>query len=171
MISREIILSIMPNARHLDEILPALIDTCINYKINTSARENAFLAQVAHESGEFRYLREIASGAAYEGREDLGNTEAGDGIRFKGRGLIQITGRSNYQLICEDLGVDFISSPELLELPKYAVESAGWFWDKKRLNRLADIGDFVLITKRINGGTNGLLNREEYWNKAKIINP
>jgi len=171
MISRERILAIMPNAQHLDKILPALIDTCNYYEINTSRRENAFLAQIAHESGEFRYLRELASGAAYEGRADLGNTELGDGIRYKGRGLIQITGRANYQLISNDLGVDFISSPELLEQPQYATESAGWFWDQKKLNRLADIGDFVLITKRINGGTNGLLNREEYWNKAKIINP
>ena len=171
MISRERILAIMPNAQHLDEILPALIDTCKYYEINTSRRENAFIAQIAHESGEFRYLRELASGAAYEGRADLGNTEPGDGIRYKGRGLIQITGRANYHLISNDLGVDFISSPELLEQPQYATESAGWFWDQKNLNRLADIGDFVLITKRINGGTNGLLNREEYWNKAKIINP
>ena len=161
----------MPNAHNLDTIIPALVDTCKYYEINTSRRENAFLAQIAHESGEFRYLHEIASGVTYEGRKDLGNTEPGDGVRFKGRGFIQITGRANYQLISNDLGIDFVSSPELLELPEYAVESAGWFWDKKKLNRLADIGDFVLITKRINGGTNGLLNREEYWNKAKIINP
>ncbi len=171
MITREIITYIMPHAQHLNEILPALIDTCNYCEINTSKRENAFLAQIAHESGEFRYLHELASGAAYEGRKDLGNTEQGDGIRFKGRGLIQLTGRSNYQLISNDLGVDFVSNPELLEQPQYAAESAGWFWNLKKLNRLADIGDFVLITKRINGGTNGLLNREGYWKKAKIINP
>lgn len=161
----------MPNAQNLDEIISALIDTCKYYEINTARRENAFLAQIAHESGEFRYLHEIASGAAYEGREDLGNTEAGDGIRFKGRGILQITGRSNYQLISDDLGVDFVSNPEILEEPAMAAKSAGWFWNLKKLNRLADIGDFVAITKRINGGTNGLLAREEYWNKAKIINP
>lgn len=171
MITKEIIIGIMPNAHNLDVILPFFIDSCKHYEINTSARENAFLAQVAHESGEFRYLKEIASGSAYEGRVDLGNTEQGDGIKYKGRGLIQITGRANYQLISNDFSVDFIGSPELLETPEYATRSAGWFWDRKKLNRLADIGDFVTITKRINGGTNGLIDREMYWNKAKIINP
>jgi putative chitinase len=108
------------------------------------ARETHFLAQIAHESGGFRYVREIASGAAYEGRADLGNTEAGDGERFRGRGLIQITGRSNYAAC----GV--------------AARSAAWFWDSRHLNELADRGDARGITKRINGGLNGYQDRLAY---------
>ena len=170
MITKEIILGIMPHAQNLDEILPFLVDSCKKYEINTPKRENCFLAQIAVESGEFRYLKEIASGAAYEGRVDLGNVDPGDGVEYKGSGLIQITGRANYQLISNDFGVDFISNPELLETPEYATQSACWFWNTHGLNRLADIDDFVHITKRINGGTNGLLQREDYWQKAKILN-
>jgi len=171
MITKELIIGVMPNAQNLDIILPFLIDSCTKYEINTPKRENCFLAQIAVESGEFRYLKEIASGAAYEGRADLGNVDPGDGVKYKGRGLIQITGKANYQLISNDFGVDFINSPELLETPQYATQSACWFWNSKSLNRLADIDDFVHITKRINGGTNGLIAREDYWQKAKILNP
>ncbi len=171
MVTKDLILGIMPNARNVDTILPFLITGCDQYEINTSKRENCFLAQVALECGEFRYLKELASGEEYEGRLDLGNTEPGDGIKFKGRGLIQITGRANYQQISDDFGVDFISNPELLETPQYATQSACWFWNIHGLNPLADIEDFVRITKRINGGTNRLIQREMYWNKAKILNP
>ena len=106
------------------------------YDIDTDKRIAAFIAQIGHESGQLKYSEEIASGAAYEGRKDLGNTQKGDGKRFKGRGLIQITGRFNYTLISKDLGEDFISNPELLSTPKYAVQSACWFWNKNKLNDL-----------------------------------
>ena len=106
------------------------------YDIDTDKEIAAFIAQIGHESGQLRYVEEIASGAAYEGRKDLGNTQKGDGKRFKGRGLIQITGRFNYTQLSKDLGEDFIKNPELLSTPKYAVQSACWFWNKNKLNDL-----------------------------------
>ena len=126
------------------------------------ARETHFLAQVAHESGGFQYVREIASGAAYEGRSDLGNTEQGDGEKFRGRGLVQITGRANYARCGAALGLDLLDSPELLEIPANAARSAGWFWRTHGCNALADLGDARAITKRINGGLRGLENRLMY---------
>ena len=106
------------------------------YDIDTDKEIAAFIAQIGHESGQLRYVEEIASGAAYEGRKDLGNTQKGDGKRFKGRGLIQITGRYNYTQLSKDLGEDFVKNPELLSTPKYAVQSACWFWNKNKLNDL-----------------------------------
>lgn len=129
------------------------------YEINTKARIAAFLAQVGHESGRLFYVREIASGEAYEGRKDLGNTEPGDGRRFRGRGLIQITGRTNYTLCGIALELDLLNNPELLELPQHAAMSAAWFWWNKKLNALADQGKFKTITRRINGGLNGYADR------------
>ena len=106
------------------------------YAIDSDKQVAAFIAQIGHESGQLKYAEEIASGRAYEGRKNLGNTEKGDGIRFKGRGLIQITGRFNYTQLSKDLGEDFIKNPELLSTPKYAVQSACWFWNKNKLNDL-----------------------------------
>lgn len=126
------------------------------------ARETHFLAQVAHESGGFNYVREIASGEAYEGRADLGNTEPEDGTRYRGRGLIQITGRANYRACGDALGVDLVSEPVLLEQPLLAARSAAWFWQAHGLNELADRGDIRGITKRINGGLNGYHDRLNY---------
>lgn len=137
------------------------------FGIDTPKRQAAFLAQLAHESGQLRYVRELASGAAYEGRKDLGNVQAGDGIKFKGRGLIQITGRSNYVKCGFALELDLEANPELLEQPPHACDSAAWFWYDKNLNRYADSDDFVGLTKRINGGTNGLEDRQYFWKLAK----
>lgn len=131
------------------------------------ARETHFLAQVAHESGGFNYVRELASGDAYEGRADLGNTELGDGVRYKGRGLIQITGRANYQTCGDAIGHDFVTDPEALEEPLFAAKSAGWFWDSRHLNGYADKGDIRAITKRINGGLNGYQDRLSYLELAQ----
>ncbi len=137
--------------------------TLHRYEINTAERIAAFLAQVGHESGRLLYAREIwgptAAQQRYEGRSDLGNIQRGDGKRYMGRGLIQITGRANYQQVSDALGVDFVSKPELLESTLYASLSAGWYWDSRRLNRWADSGDFERITRRINGGVNGLEDR------------
>ena len=130
-------------------------------------RETAFLAQIAHESGGFRYARELASGEAYEGRADLGNTEPGDGVRFKGRGLLQITGRNNYNRVGDALGVNLIDDPSQLEYPTLACRSAAWWWADRGLNDLADRGDFLRITKRINGGTNGWADRLALFERAK----
>ena len=143
--------------------------TMQEFEINTPEREAMFLAQVAHESGGFNYVRELASGHAYEGRSDLGNTESGDGVRFKGRGLIQITGRSNYQQCGDALGYDLLSNPDRLEQPDLASRSAGWFWSSRKLNDIADRGDFLLVTKRINGGTNGYADRQAYYKRATEV--
>jgi putative chitinase len=141
----------------------------MEFGIDTVERETMFLAQVAHESGAFNYVREIASGQAYEGRKDLGNTEPGDGVRYKGRGLIQVTGKANYKSCGDALGIDLIAQPELLETPEYAARSAGWFWDSRKLNAIADKGDFLLLTKRINGGTNGYADRQAYLQRAQGV--
>lgn len=144
--------------------------TLIEFEIGlTPIRVAMFIAQLAHESGEFRYVRELASGEAYEGRLDLGNTEPGDGVRFKGRGLIQITGRTNYTYCGEALNLDLLNYPELLEEPMHAARSAGWYWHSRGLNEIADTGDFIKITRRINGGTNGLADRMKYFDRARRV--
>ena len=102
----------------------------------------------------------------YEGRLDLGNTEPGDGAKFRGRGLLQTTGRANYAATGKALGVDLLLRPELLGLPPLAARSAGWFWQRKGLNELADAGDFTECTRRINGGLNGLAQRQELYINA-----
>jgi putative chitinase len=105
----------------------------------------------------------------YGGRADLGNAEEGDGWRFAGKGLIQLTGRNNYKTCGDALGVDLVANPELLIEPEYAALSAGWFWNKRGLNALADNEDWTTITKRINGGTHGLQDRIDRTHKAMDI--
>lgn len=129
-------------------------------------RQAAFLAQVMHETGGFTWLEELSSGAAYEGRRDLGNTEPGDGRRFKGRGMIMITGRANYSDAGSDLGLDLIDSPERAAEPEVAARVAAWYWRKKGLNDLADAGKFDSITRRINGGLNGKADRDRLYARA-----
>lgn len=150
--------------------LPAIQAACDRYQINTRLRVAAFLAQVGHESGRLVYVREIwgptAQQLSYEGRKDLGNTQPGDGFLFRGRGLIQITGRSNYAAMGQALGLPLLAHPELLEQPANAALSAGRFWSDHGLNTLADIGDFLTITRRINGGTNGLTDRQALYAAA-----
>lgn len=168
--TRDDLLSIMPYAaKRIDAFLEQLNDAMQEFEINTPARQAAFLAQVGHESGQLRYVRELADGKGYEGRKDLGNTESGDGPRFKGRGLIQITGRANYIACGKALALDLLTKPELLEDPESACRSAGWFWKTHGLNELADTGDFLRITKRINGGTNGLADRQALYGKAQEV--
>ena len=148
-----------------------LVAAMAEFDINTPARQAAFLAQIGHESGGLHWTTEIwgPTGAqrGYEGRRDLGNTVPGDGFRFRGRGLIQTTGRDNYKRTGEALGVDLIADPERLAEPVLAARSAAWFWKDKGLNELADKGDFLAITKRINGGYNGLSERQMLWADAK----
>lgn len=143
------------------------------YDINTPVRQAAFIAQVGHESGRLVYVRELwgptAQQAGYEGRLDLGNTEAGDGFLFRGRGLIQITGRVNYAAAATALGLPLLTQPELLEEPDIAALSAAWFWNTHGLNALADAGDFNTITRRINGGLNGLDDRLQLWGTARAV--
>src|SRR3990167_11177457 len=125
MITLDELRAIMPYAGNRTEIyLEPLQAAMDEFEINTSQRQAAFLAQIAHESGSLRYVRELASGEAYELRSDLGNTEPGDGPRYKGRGFIQVTGRANYQACGDALGVDLVGSPELLERPDFAFRLA-----------------------------------------------
>jgi putative chitinase len=164
------LLQIMPFAKSRAALfIDPLNATMDEFEINTPARQAAFLAQVAHESGQLLYVRELASGTAYEGRADLGNTQLGDGVKYKGRGLIQITGRNNYAALMMALDIDCLEHPELLESPINACRSAGWFWGTHKLNQLADIPDFLTITKRINGGTNGLADRQAFYATAKQV--
>ena len=170
-ITEQQLLQILPNAgRQAGVFVPALNTAMNRYGIVGTPRAAAFIAQVGHESGQLRYVREIwgptAQQAGYEGRTDLGNTVKGDGSKYRGRGLIQITGRANYTACGEALGLDLLSKPELLELPQHAAMSAAWFWSMKGLNTLADQGDFVKITRRINGGLTGQADRQALYDKA-----
>ncbi len=156
----EQLLKIMPYAKiRAVRFLDGINATMGEFDIDTPMRQASFLAQVGHESGQLLYVKELASGAAYENRKDLGNIFAGDGVRYKGRGLIQITGRINYAACGKALGLDLINTPEMLENPTFACRSAGWFWASHGLNALADAGDQTAVTRRINGGVNGLADR------------
>lgn len=151
---------------------------CAFYGIDTPARLAAFLAQISHESGAFRRVREIWGPTdvqrRYEGRKDLGNTQPGDGERFKGRGFIQTTGRFNYAKTRDRLRErfgdvpDFEQDPEALEEMRWACLSACDYWDSRGLNALADAGNFEQITRRINGGLNGQADRLARWERAKL---
>ncbi len=140
--------------------------------IDTPLRKAHFLAQLGHESCDLRYCEEIADGAAYEGRTDLGNTHPGDGPKFKGRGLIQITGRFNYSAYGRHKERDFLT-PANYELvakdPALAVDVSCWFWTKHGLNALADADDVRAVTKVINGGYNGLADRQSRLLRAKCF--
>lgn len=159
---------IMPQAspEKLREYLPHLNEAMAQAGINTPKRQAAFLAQLAHESVQLRYMEEIASGAAYEGRRDLGNTQPGDGVRFKGRGPIQLTGRANYTAASRDLGIDLVSNPSRAADPDVAFKIATWFWNSRDLNSLADAGNFGAITYRVNGGYNGAADRNAFYARA-----
>jgi len=163
-----ILLAIMPAASARATVYaPLLVHAMAEFGIDTPRRQAGFLAQVAHESESLRYTLELASGDAYEMRLDLGNVMTGDGRKFKGRGLIQITGRDNYRKCAGDLGVNLQQYPELLEKPVLACRSAGWFWRSRSLNQYADTDQFGTLTKKINGGFNGLDNRISFWLRAR----
>jgi putative chitinase len=165
----EQLLSIAQNATRdrVALLTPYLNRAMVEFNITTLLRQAHFIAQVAHESDEFNALEEYASGEDYEGREDLGNTQPSDGVRFKGRGLIQITGRSNYKRCGDALGIDLIRNPIRLAEPELACRSAGWFWDSNQLNGDADGDDVRTVTRIINGGFNGLEHRIQLLDAAK----
>lgn len=157
---------------------------CALYQIDSVARLAAFLAQIGHESGSLRHTREVwgptPAQRRYEGRADLGNVHPGDGSRYRGRGLIQTTGRTNYAAVRDRLRArlsgesvpDFEAEPEHLQLPRWAALSAADYWDWRRLNALADTGrtqEFDLITRRVNGGMNGAEDRRNRWDRAKAV--
>lgn len=159
----------------IDKYLPHLNMLMDKYEINNPNRRRHFIAQILHESLNLSHCTEMYNGnpteyfKKYDNRKDLGNSYAGDGLKFKGRGLIQLTGRYNYNLASIDIFGDqrLINNPEFLEQPPYAVEVACWFWVKHHLNSLADNDQLKAITIRINGGLNGYNNRLTLYNLAK----
>ena len=179
-IDRETLEAVMPRiggskgakqARIIDALAGSIQETLGRYEINTPLRAAHFLAQVAHESDGFCTCEEYASGGAYEGRRDLGNTQTGDGRRYKGRGLIQLTGRANYKTYGDRIGLDLISSPEKAADPATSLVLACEYWKKTRggLNQFADRDDVISITKAINGGLIGLSDRMERLRLTKAV--
>ena len=165
------LLQILPNAGQSAGVFVSALNTAMNhYQVVGLKRVAGFIAQIGHESGQLKYVKEIwgptKAQARYEGRADLGNTVAGDGSKYRGRGLIQITGRTNYKACGEALGLDLINHPELLEKPQHACMSAAWFWATNGLNTLADAGNFNKITQRINGGLTGQADRQALYGRA-----
>jgi putative chitinase len=176
------------NSPLLPELARWMNAICPNYGIDTAQEYAHFLAQACHETDHFRTLREYASGLAYEGRKDLGNFRAGDGPRFKGRGIFQTTGRANYLHLGVRRGRQdlFVKNPELLESPEYAVWSACEFWQSRNLSDIANFDDGARIKKKfrgqvieispieyismaINGGRNGLAQRKAFYLRAKAV--
>jgi predicted chitinase len=151
------------------QVAPHLNRAMAEANIDTPKKKAAFVAQLMHESGGFRYNEEIASGAAYEGRRDLGNTQPGDGRRFKGRGFIQLTGRANYEAAGKALGLDLVNNPGLAAKDENAARVAAWYWNSRGLNQKAEAGDFNGITKSINGGYNGKADRDRLYGNAMNV--
>lgn len=171
---------IYPNARATAGVfVPALNAAMAHWSIDTPRRMAAFLAQIGHESGQLRYVKELGS-EQYLARYDTGNLAVrlgntpeadGDGQFYCGRGLIQITGRNNYRACSMALFDDerLLKRPQMLEEPQWAAESAAWFWHSRGLNQLADRGEFNRITRHINGGLNGLEDRLKLWARAREV--
>lgn len=160
------------NASTIQTFLPLFKTEVVKYQADSPLRFSHFLAQVGHESLSLVYTEELASGAAYEGRKDLGNTEQGDGKRFKGRGLIQLTGRKNYAAYGEYACLNLLQTGNetmVSKIPAYAVDASLWFWKTHNLNTRADVDDLKGITRRVNGGYNGLTDRQKYLNRAKFF--
>lgn len=151
----------------IDGMSNALGSVLALYAIDTPLRIAHFLAQLAHESDGFCTVEEYASGAAYEGRRDLGNTEPGDGRRFKGRGLIQLTGRTNYGWVGEALGLPLLQQPETVSDPHVYLLVSCEFWKRRSIVAKSDADDLVGVTRIVNGGLNGLDSRRAYLAKAK----
>lgn len=168
--------AIMPAlpASKRQQYLPLLNEALVAFEITTPLRVAAFIAQIAYESVELKYFAEIWGPTAQQKKyepstevsKSLGNTEKGDGARFKGRGALQITGRNNYAKYGPLIGQDLIANPELAEQPEYAFHTACAFWKENGLNDLADKKNFEEITKKINGGVATLAERQKYYTTA-----
>ena len=170
--TREKLQVVMPRAlpKKIDRCYEPLVTGMKKYKINTPLRAAHFIAQIGHETASLLYMEEIADGSQYEGRADLGNTQPGDGKRFKGRGLIQLTGRANYVAYSKDCGTDYVANPTAIATDPFAnVDVACWYWNKRKINQLADKDDVKAVTKAVNGGFNGLDDRMDYLYRAKAV--
>lgn len=163
------IYDVLPRSEY-EKKLSGLNAAMRKYGITGPYRISAFLGNLAEESACLKYVEEIASGSAYEGRIDLGNTRPGDGVRFKGRGYIQITGRFNYTAVSKALGYDFVKDPEAMEKPEWAALVSGWFWNNRNLNYYADQGNagWPEVCRRVNGRypANGQATRNRYYSRA-----
>jgi putative chitinase len=166
--------------KKLKSYLPHLNKAMTEAKINNKLRKAAFLAQVAHESAEFVYMKELGgysyfmkmydiTGSRPSVARDLGNTKPGDGARYPGRGPIQVTGKHNYRACGKALGLDLIHHPELVEKPSVAFRASAWYWRSRGINKAADKGDFQQVTRLINGGLNGYTDRLKYYNRARNV--
>ena len=151
----------------IEEAGSVLRPVLAEHAIDTRRRVAHFLAQIAHESDGFSTTEEYASGAAYEGRLDLGNTEKGDGRRYKGRGLLQLTGRANYREFGGLMGVDLEGEPHRAAEPELSLRIACLYWQRRKINRHADRDDLIRVTRRVNGGLRGLADRRHYLGRAK----
>ena len=182
MVSLDELSQIMPIAKAkrpsvLSSYLPLLQAALVEFEINTYLREAMFLAQIAHESGEFQWMKEIwgptAAQRNYEPptakAAELENTKPGDGKRYMGRGVIQLTGRGNYRTFGHTLGVDFEGNPDLAAQPEWAFRTAGLFWKRKNINQPSDRRDLRAATKLVNGGTNGIEDRQAYYDRAILV--
>lgn len=130
----------------------------------------AFLGQCAHESAKFTTTKEFADGTQYEGRKDLGNVKPGDGVRYKGRGFIQITGRANYTAAAKDLGIDLVNHPELAEKPDVAAKVSLWYWKTRVQPKISNFANTKAVTKKVNGGVNGLQDRTKLTKSFQAAN-
>jgi putative chitinase len=165
----KILLAVAPNSKAAirSGFAASMADCITRADLSSKLRLAHFIAQCAHESAGLTTTTEFASGKAYEGRKDLGNTQPGDGPRFRGHGLIQTTGRANHALESSALGVDFIAHPERLAEFPYAATSAADYWKRRGLNTYADKDSIEAVTLRVNGGENGLASRKAYLDRAK----
>jgi predicted chitinase len=167
------------NQQRLDIHYIYLVEALEEAEINTPARIAAFLAQVAHESYEFKYMSEVWGPTDAQKRYEppnplakkLGNTQPGDGFRYRGAGPIQLTGRANYRACGKDLGLDLEGNPDQAHTPAVGHRIAAWYWRTRNLNALADAKQFDAITKKVNGGFNGKSHRDQYYAKAcEVLN-
>jgi len=200
MIDRHILTALGVSATDADKYLPFLNMTMLKREINTPVRQAMFLSQLAHESGNFRFVVENLNYSAdalrrvfgkyfptealaneyarqperianrvYASRMGNGDEASGDGWKYRGRGLIQLTGKNNYASFSMQSDNNALVEPDLVAQPELAVDSAGWFWTTNRLNQLSDTGDVKAVTRRINGGFNGLADREAKYNKLIVM--
>lgn len=177
MITREQLKQITPSTpdTRIDAFIHHLNTYMPQYGIDTPNEIASFLAQVLHESGGLKWLREIwgptHAQAKYEGRKDLGNTVRGDGKKFMGRGLIQLTGRANYARMSKDMFGDdrLLQTPDLLSTAEYAVKSACIYWQWRKMDLIDDDTDIKAETKAVNGGFNGITDRQQYFNRAMQV--
>lgn len=171
MITQTILRKLCPQSKPhiIKDVADYFVDYAPKYGVTSNLRISHFMAQAGHETDSFKTLEEYASGAGYEGRTDLGNIYPGDGVRYKGRGIFQLTGRSNYITFGNAIGVDLVNNPEMAEDPKISVQTALEYWKNRDLNSWADKDDIETITRRINGGLNGFLHRKELYARMRVL--